>query len=90
MRPAVYIPNFNGSRRLRPVLEALRAQSRPVDVVVADNGSSDDSVEMLREPKLFCVLRSHVRQGGGGRPGHNRTSRIRRRGTEQKRLRKSR
>ena len=49
MRPAVYIPNFNGSRRLGPVLEALRAQSRPVDVVVADNGSSDDSVAMLRE-----------------------------------------
>ena len=49
MRPAVYIPNFNGSRRLAPVLEALRAQSRPVDVVVADNGSSDDSVELLRE-----------------------------------------
>ena len=49
MRPAVYIPNFNGSRRLGPVLESLRAQSRPLDVVVADNGSEDDSEELVRE-----------------------------------------
>jgi N-acetylglucosaminyl-diphospho-decaprenol L-rhamnosyltransferase len=49
MRPAVYIPHFNGFERLARALESLRAQTRPVDVVVADNGSSDGSAELLRE-----------------------------------------
>jgi N-acetylglucosaminyl-diphospho-decaprenol L-rhamnosyltransferase len=48
MRPAVYIPNFNGLRRLGRALESLREQSRPLDVVVVDNGSDDDSVELVR------------------------------------------
>lgn len=49
MRPAVYIPNFNGGERLQRTLLSLRAQTRPVNVVVADNGSTDDSAELLRE-----------------------------------------
>jgi len=49
MRPAVYIPNYNGSRHIGRALRSLREQSRPVDVVVVDNGSSDDSLELLRE-----------------------------------------
>ena len=49
VRPAVYIPNFNGARRLGAALASLREQSRPLDVVVVDNGSSDDSVELVRE-----------------------------------------
>ncbi len=48
MHPTVYIPNFNGERLLARALESLRAQSRPVEVVVADNGSGDDSVELVR------------------------------------------
>ena len=39
MRPAVYIPNFNGPRRIGRALRSLREQSRPIDVVVVDNGS---------------------------------------------------
>ena len=49
MRPAVYIPNFNGRERVGRALGGLRAQTREVDVVVVDNGSHDGSVEMLRE-----------------------------------------
>lgn len=49
MRAAVYIPHFNGVERLERALDSLRAQTRPVDVVVADNGSSDGSAELLRE-----------------------------------------
>lgn len=49
MRPAVYIPNFNGAERIGRALGSLREQSRPVDVVVVDNGSSDGSLELLRE-----------------------------------------
>src|SRR6201999_41405 len=49
VRPAVYIPNFNGGRRLSAALDSLREQTRPLDVVVVDSGSSDDSAELVRE-----------------------------------------
>lgn len=48
MLPAVYIPNFNGAARLGRTLRGLAAQTRPVDVVLVDNGSSDDSAELAR------------------------------------------
>ncbi len=48
MLPAVYIPNFNGSAQLGRTLRGLAAQTRPADVVLVDNGSSDDSVELAR------------------------------------------
>lgn len=49
MRPAIYIPHLHGAERLGRTLRSLSAQSRPVDVVVADNGSGDGSVELVRE-----------------------------------------
>lgn len=49
MRPAVYIPSYNGATPLRRALGSLREQSREIDIVVVDNGSSDGSVELLRE-----------------------------------------
>ena len=49
MRPAVYIPHFNGFERLERALLSLREQTRPVDAIVVDNGSSDGSPELLRE-----------------------------------------
>lgn len=48
MLPAVYIPNLNGAAQLGRTLRSLGAQTRPVDVVLVDNGSSDDSVELAR------------------------------------------
>jgi N-acetylglucosaminyl-diphospho-decaprenol L-rhamnosyltransferase len=49
MRPGVYIPNWNGGEHLARALESLRAQTVEVDVVVADNGSSDGSDAMVAE-----------------------------------------
>jgi GT2 family glycosyltransferase len=46
--PAVYIPNFNGAAQLGRALRGLAAQTVPVEVVIADNGSSDDSLELAR------------------------------------------
>jgi GT2 family glycosyltransferase len=48
VRPAVYIPNFNGAERLGATLRALGEQTRAVDVVLVDNGSGDDSVAVAR------------------------------------------
>jgi N-acetylglucosaminyl-diphospho-decaprenol L-rhamnosyltransferase len=46
--PAVYIPNFNGAAQLGRTLRSLGEQTRPVDIVLVDNGSTDDSVELAR------------------------------------------
>ncbi|HEX6781967.1 MAG TPA: glycosyltransferase [Solirubrobacterales bacterium] len=48
MLPAVYIPNFNGAAHLGRALRGLAAQTTPVEVVIADNGSRDDSLEIAR------------------------------------------
>jgi N-acetylglucosaminyl-diphospho-decaprenol L-rhamnosyltransferase len=48
MDPAVYIPNFNGERWLPRTLQSLRGQTRRLDVVLVDNGSSDDSLAAAR------------------------------------------
>jgi N-acetylglucosaminyl-diphospho-decaprenol L-rhamnosyltransferase len=49
VRPTVFIPNYNGARRISRALDGLRAQTAEPDVVVVDNGSTDGSPEMLRE-----------------------------------------
>ena len=48
MQPTIYIPNFNGAERLGPVLRALDEQTTSCEVVLVDNGSADDSVELAR------------------------------------------
>jgi N-acetylglucosaminyl-diphospho-decaprenol L-rhamnosyltransferase len=49
VRPGVYIPNWNGGEHLARALESLRTQTIDVEVVVADNGSSDGSDAMVAE-----------------------------------------
>jgi GT2 family glycosyltransferase len=44
----VIIPNWNGAHYLPTCLESLRRQTYPqVEVIVADNGSADNSLELL-------------------------------------------
>jgi GT2 family glycosyltransferase len=47
LRVEVLIPHFNRADALRAVLEALRGQTRPAPVCVADNASTDRTAEML-------------------------------------------
>lgn len=49
MNPRVYVPNLNGGERLRSALRGLAEQTQPVEVLVVDNGSSDDSPSIARE-----------------------------------------
>jgi GT2 family glycosyltransferase len=45
---SVVIPNWNGAHHLPTCLDALRAQTYPrVEVIVADNASTDGSLELL-------------------------------------------
>ncbi len=57
MRPAIYIPHLDGAERLARALRSIGEQSRPVDVVVVDNGSGDGSTELLRRefPEVTLV-----------------------------------
>src|SRR5680860_593990 len=66
MRPAIYIPHHHGTELLGRALGGLRAQSRPTDVVVVDNGSTDGSREMVREEFPEVELLQHGRNLGFG------------------------
>lgn len=74
LRPAAYIPNLNGARHLRRVLASLRAQTRPIDVVVVDNGSDDESVALVREEFPEVALLELGENSGFG-PALNRAAR---------------
>jgi GT2 family glycosyltransferase len=53
MEVAVVVPNWNGRRWLAKCLESLAAQTRPpVEIVIVDNGSVDDSLELARSSQL--------------------------------------
>jgi N-acetylglucosaminyl-diphospho-decaprenol L-rhamnosyltransferase len=71
VRPAVYIPNFNGAQRLGRALQSLREQSRPLDVVVVDNGSTDDSAALIHDQFPEVALLELERNLGFG-PAINR------------------
>jgi N-acetylglucosaminyl-diphospho-decaprenol L-rhamnosyltransferase len=66
VRPGVYIPNWNGGEHLARALESLRTQTVEVDVVVADNGSTDGSDRMIadRFPEVV-LLRTKENLGFG-------------------------
>jgi GT2 family glycosyltransferase len=49
-RVAVVIPNWNGMRWLAPCLASIESQRlKPDELIVVDNGSTDGSLEALRE-----------------------------------------
>jgi len=50
LRVSVVIPVFNGSRTLRRTLETVRRQKEsPLEVIVVDDGSTEDISDMVRE-----------------------------------------
>jgi GT2 family glycosyltransferase len=69
---AVVIVNFNGERLLPACLAALAAQTRPPsEIVVADNGSRDGSLALLRADHphvgILELYRNHGFAGGANR-----------------------
>lgn len=47
---SVIIPNYNGEQYIRSCLDSLRAQTmKDVPVIVVDNGSKDQSVQIIRK-----------------------------------------
>lgn len=53
----IIIPNYNGLKFMEPCFAALNAQSeKDFDLLVVDNGSTDGSVEWLKEHKLPSIF----------------------------------
>ncbi len=57
MKAIVVIPNWNGADMLALCLESLRHQSKKSDVLVVDNGSIDNSIELLESqfPEVILI-----------------------------------
>ena len=48
-KASIIIPNYNGTALLPTCLDALKAQTYPhIEVILVDDGSTDDSVAVIR------------------------------------------
>ena len=64
MKTAVVILNWNGLHHLQHYLPSVVKSTPDADIVVADNGSTDGSVEWLREsPQVQNPGRSGIECG---------------------------
>ncbi len=70
MNIAVVILNWNGKRFLEKFLPDVIKHSKDADIIVADNASSDDSVNYLRAkfPQIRIILNN---ENGGFSKGYN-------------------
>jgi GT2 family glycosyltransferase len=66
VRPAIYIPNYNGGAYLERSLRSLASQTHEVDIVVVDNASTDGSDQMVadRFPEV-ALMRLETNLGFG-------------------------
>jgi len=68
MKVAIIIPNWNGADMIAQCLGSLTSQSYHHDIVVVDNGSVDDSVEIIRRdfPMVHIIENSKNLGFAGG------------------------
>ena len=63
----VGIINYNGGAELSECVKSLKAQTEPVRVLVFDNASTDNSIQLLKESGLDCkVIESSKNLGYAG------------------------
>src|SRR5579862_1413810 len=60
----VVIPNWNGAERIRLCLDSLQAQTETHQTVVVDNGSVDNSVEIIEKAYPDVTLIKHAKNKG--------------------------
>ena len=71
MRTAVVILNYNGEQHLRRFLPSVIANTRGADIIVADNGSTDSSLQLLAT-EFSSVRTIALEQNYGFAEGYNR------------------
>ena len=68
----VIVPTHKGAGRIGALLDSLRAQTVPCEVIVVDNGSSDGTDQMLAGYPEVEVVRLERNVGfGPGLPGRS-------------------
>jgi GT2 family glycosyltransferase len=73
--PVVVIPNINGEDGLRACINSLLAQTLPLHLIIVDNASTDNSVELIRKyyPDIELILHAtNTGYTGGVNPGFER------------------
>ena len=58
-KTSIVILNWNGSNMLKKFLPSVLACSANAEVVVADNASTDGSLDLLRRAVRRCVVCPH-------------------------------
>lgn len=73
-RPVLIVPNWNGANELAGCLDSLIAQSLPSHIIVVDNGSVDNSLEIIGHYKQVELVKHNKNKGyaGGVNPGFRR------------------
>jgi len=67
-RVSIVVPNLNGARFLPTCLDSLRRQTRPpTEVVVVDDGSTDESLNLLQASYSSARVVAHPRRLGVAR-----------------------
>ncbi len=74
-QPVVVIPNLNGGKELLEAVQSLTEQTLLPHIIVVDNASTDDSVEMLEKKYPSVEIIRHTKNkgyAGGVNPGFRR------------------
>lgn len=68
MKVAVVIPNWNGADLLAESVKSLLGQNYPHSIIIVDNGSVDDSVELIEQnfPEITLIKNSKNLGFAGG------------------------
>src|ERR1051325_6617812 len=68
---AIVILNFNGQKLLEDCVASLRGLTVPAEIIIADNGSTDGSLDYLREQQASLRL-LNLEKNWGFAEGYNR------------------
>lgn len=73
-KPVVVVPNWNGADQLRDCLDSLQAQTLQAHIIVVDNGSRDESLNIIRSFDSIELIQHNKNKGyaGGVNPGFQR------------------
>lgn len=65
---AVIVPNYNGAKFIRPCLDSIQNQSIACDIILVDNASADNSLEIIKSnyPNVQVVINTSNLGFAGG------------------------